>query len=247
MLNSVPTDTPVLSNLCRSIDPHRVVTKRVVTSGVVYRKPLWLCWVKVYCPTASQWGVPDEAQDPDASWRGEENAIDEDLSSSASVLLAPGESSGYLVGVLSVPCKISGIASNVYSVVDNTAKVWAQVWYSNAWVFIGSKIHSNNEWEEILFSYALLSNKIAIKVQSLIEGSYNYFRVNEFRFIVRLKTYLELKNGFSSNAGILFELDPAGSLSEHIVFTKPIRFSKGLFASFGPSGSSAEFGYVPDY
>lgn len=247
MLNLVPTDTPVSSNLCRSIDPSRIVTKRVVTSGVVYPKPLWLCWAKIYCGSISQWVVPDEIQDPDSEWFSEPCAADENLATVAVTEIDYNEVTGYLVGILSTSHKVTGIAVYPYfgSIVD--MRLYFSVWDGAVWIDFGRDICPDGEWSEYLFSGEYVTDKIAVRLTHREGGGPYLAGIYELRFIARVDTYLQLKNGFSSNAGILFELDPAGRRSECVVFTKPIRFNKGLFASFGPVGSYAEFGYVPDY
>lgn len=247
MSSLLRTDIPASLNLYRSIDPRRVVTKRIVTSGVVCPKPLWLYWVKVWSKDISQMVIPVRVEAPDGGWTDIDNVIDEDLSTRAHIIALGEQFTKFLYIYLDRSVETQSIVINCEILGDSHTVVLIGVRCGGSWVQVNAADCENNVWTDIVVPGNRFIDAAYIKAYNDAEG-FRHFYVYELRFYCYLNTYLELRNGFSkAGSKPVFELWPKDKHSETMVFSKPMRFNKGLFASFGPAGSFVEFGYVPDY
>lgn len=239
------TDTPVLLNSYRSIDPKRIVTKRISTSGVVYSNPCWLYWMKVYCPKVTQWLVPDEGQDPDNRWFGEHFTVDENLVTGSVCFIDALSLTEFLVLKSDSSVFYNGIAINCL----HTGQLYANVrfYYDEGGVltYDSSKNCLELAWETMVFSKPVYSDMAAVKIYNSTGLDAQLMHIYELRFIIILPTQLELRDNYTKVGLPKVELSPKWEDVEHIVFNEPIKFNKALYATLKPAGSYAEFGFVP--
>lgn len=250
MLISQQTDTPASHNSYRSIDPKRVVIKRISTSGVVYPKSCWLLWVKVYCPKVTQWIVPDNMFDPEGDWLNEDVAADENLLTFSQSVKDSKLGTKDLVLTLTTSIWFNGIViyPETKKILESyNSLVYFYYWNGASYVQFFGRLCPSKEWFIASIVEPIKANKASVIFWNWTDFDSVLLRVYEIRFIYILDTKLLLRNGFTSQGRAIIDICPKWDNVENIIFKKQVKFNKGIYANLAPAGSYAEFGFIPDY